>query len=136
MISMVGCIIQLYFTECYLLAVMSYDQYLAVCRPLQYPALMHGTICLRLVIGSWVSGFTVAAAVQAAMVSSLTFCDGNELDLFFCEASGEALLLRSPASHSGLHESNSTGDSSPIWNNLSLLLEDSLHSLAYTFHDL
>ena len=91
MISMVGCIIQLYFsgalgsTECYLLAVMSYDRYLAVCQPLQYPALMHGTICLRLVIGSWVSGFTVAAAVQVAMVSSLTFCDGNEIDHFFCD---------------------------------------------------
>ncbi|KAB0341974.1 hypothetical protein FD754_018900 [Muntiacus muntjak] len=90
-ISVVGCIIQLYFfgalgsTECYLLAVMSYDRYLAVCRPLRYPTLMHGTICLRLVIGSWVSGFTVAAAFQAAMVPSLTFCDSNEIDHFFCD---------------------------------------------------
>ena len=60
-ISMVGCIIQLYFfgalssTECYLLAVMSYDQYLAVCWPLHYPTLMHGTMCLRLVTGSQVA---------------------------------------------------------------------------------
>ncbi|XP_004606481.2 olfactory receptor 11A1-like [Sorex araneus] len=90
-ISMVGCIIQLYFfgalgsTECYLLAVMSYDRYLAVCRPLHYPTLMHGTVCVRLVIGSWVSGFTVAAAFQAAMISSLTFCGGNEIDHFFCD---------------------------------------------------
>ncbi|XP_003420905.1 olfactory receptor 11A1-like [Loxodonta africana] len=90
-ISMVGCIIQLYFfgalgsTECYLLAVMSYDRYLAVCRPLHYPTLMHGMMCVGLVIGSWVSGFTVAAAFQAAMVSSLTFCGDNEIDHFFCD---------------------------------------------------
>lgn len=90
-ISMAGCVMQLYFfgalgsTECYLLAVMSYDRYLAVCRPLHYPTLMHGTICVGLVIGSWFSGFTVAAAFQAAMVTSLTFCGGNEIDHFFCD---------------------------------------------------
>lgn len=90
-ISMAGCIVQLYFfgalgsTECYLLAVMSYDRYLAVCQPLRYPTLMHGTICLGLAIGSWVSGFTVAASFQAAMVSSLTFCGSNEIDHFFCD---------------------------------------------------
>lgn len=88
---MAGCVMQLYFfgalgsTECYLLAVMSYDRYLAVCRPLHYPTLMHGTICVGLVIGSWFSGFTVAAAFQAAMVTSLTFCGGNEIDHFFCD---------------------------------------------------
>ncbi|XP_008824992.2 olfactory receptor 10A7-like [Nannospalax galili] len=90
-ISMMGCIVQLYFfgalgsTECYLLAIMSYDRYLAVCWPLHYPTLMHGTLCVRLVIGSWLSGFTVAAAFQAAMLSSLTFCGGNEIDHFFCD---------------------------------------------------
>nr|XP_017512209.2 olfactory receptor 11A1-like [Manis javanica] len=90
-ISMVGCVIQLYFfgalgsTECYLLTVMSYDRYLAVCRPLHYPTLMRGTISVGLVIGSWVSGFTVAAVFQAAMVSSLTFRGGNEIDHFFCD---------------------------------------------------
>ncbi|KAM9576914.1 LOW QUALITY PROTEIN: olfactory receptor 11A1-like [Trichechus inunguis] len=90
-ISLVGCIIQLYFfgalgsTECYLLPVMSYDRYLAVCRPLHYPTLMHGTMCAGLVIGSRVSGFTVAAAFQAAMVPSLTFCGDNEIDHFFCD---------------------------------------------------
>uniref|UniRef100_M3XSF8 G-protein coupled receptors family 1 profile domain-containing protein n=1 Tax=Mustela putorius furo TaxID=9669 RepID=M3XSF8_MUSPF len=79
-----GCVMQLYFfgapgsTECYLLAVM-----LAVCQPLHYPTLMHGTICMWLVIDSWFSGFTVAAVFQAVMVASLTFCGGNEIDHFF-----------------------------------------------------
>uniref|UniRef100_A0A8C0DYE1 Olfactory receptor n=1 Tax=Balaenoptera musculus TaxID=9771 RepID=A0A8C0DYE1_BALMU len=71
-ISMVGYITQLYFfgalgsTECYLLAVMSYDRYLTICRPLHYPTLMHRTICLGL-------------------LSSLTFYGGNEIDHFFCD---------------------------------------------------
>ncbi|ELV11897.1 olfactory receptor 10A7 [Tupaia chinensis] len=100
-ISMTGCIIQLYFfgalgsTECYLLAVMSYDRYLAVCQPLHYPTLMNGTICVRLIIGSWVSGFTVAAVFQATMVSTLTFCDGNEIDHFFCDLKPLQKLSRS-----------------------------------------
>ncbi|KAM4799718.1 olfactory receptor 11A1-like [Urocitellus parryii] len=89
--SMVCCIIQLYFfgalgsTECCLLAVMSYDRYLAVCWPLHYPTLMHKTLCMGLAVGSWLSGFTVAAAFQGAMVSSLTFCGDNEIDHFFCD---------------------------------------------------
>lgn len=90
-ISMVGCITQLYFfgalgsTECYLLAVMSYDRYLAVCWPLHYTTLLHRTLSLGLAIGSWLCGFSVAAAFQAAMLSSLTFCGGNEVDHFFCD---------------------------------------------------
>ncbi|XP_050998406.1 LOW QUALITY PROTEIN: olfactory receptor 11A1-like [Acomys russatus] len=90
MISMVGCVIQLYFfgalrsTECYLLAVMSYDWYLAVCWPLHYSTLLHGTLCVGIAIGSWLCGFSVAAAFQAAMLSSLTFCGGNKVDHFFC----------------------------------------------------
>ncbi|CAD7682743.1 unnamed protein product [Nyctereutes procyonoides] len=90
-ISMACCVMQLYFfgalgsTECYLLAAMSYDRYLAVCRPLHYSTLMHGAICVGLVIGSWVSGFTVTAAFQAAVVTSLNFCGGNEIDHFFCD---------------------------------------------------
>ncbi|EPY74853.1 olfactory receptor 11A1-like protein [Camelus ferus] len=90
MISIIGCIIQLYFfgalgsTECYLLAMTSYDRYLAICWPLLCPTLLNGTIYVGLVIGSWVSDFTVTAAFQAAMVSSLTFCSGNKIDHFFC----------------------------------------------------
>lgn len=91
MISMLGCITQLYFfgalgsTECYLLAVMSYDRYLAICRPMHYSTLLHGTLCVELAIGSWLCGFSVAAAFQAAMLSSLNFCGGNEVDHFFCD---------------------------------------------------
>ncbi|XP_051034991.1 LOW QUALITY PROTEIN: olfactory receptor 11A1-like [Phodopus roborovskii] len=87
-ISMVGCIIQLYFfgalgsTECYLLAVMPYDWYLAVCWPLHYLTLLHGTLTVGLTIASWLCGFS-AAVFQAAMLSSLTFCRGNYIDHFF-----------------------------------------------------
>ncbi|XP_065270024.1 olfactory receptor 11L1-like [Emys orbicularis] len=56
-ISFSGCIIQLYsfgflvVTECFLLAAMSYDRYLAICKPLHYSALMNGRFCLQLAAG-------------------------------------------------------------------------------------
>ncbi|CAM5157935.1 unnamed protein product [Eretmochelys imbricata] len=56
-ISVSGCFAQLYCfgflaaTECYLLAAMSYDQYLAICKPLHYAALMNSRLCLQLAGG-------------------------------------------------------------------------------------
>lgn len=46
--------------ECYLLAVMSYDRYLAVCKPLHYVTLMNCKLCIALTAGAWVSGFTIS----------------------------------------------------------------------------
>ncbi|XP_055988481.1 olfactory receptor 2J1-like [Sorex fumeus] len=89
-ISYAGCMIQLYFflvlgaTECVLLVVMSYDRYVAVCRPLHYNVIMHPRYCRLLAVATWVSGFTVSA-----LHSSFTFwvplCGHNRVDHFFCE---------------------------------------------------
>ncbi|KAM7150761.1 olfactory receptor 10A7-like isoform 1-T2 [Macrochelys suwanniensis] len=89
-ISVGGCITQCYFvgflaaTECYLLAVMSYDRFLAICKPLHYITLMNGRFCLQLAAGSWVSGL-LASSIVTGMVLQLTFCGPNEIDHFFCE---------------------------------------------------
>uniref|UniRef100_A0A8D0L8N7 Olfactory receptor n=1 Tax=Sphenodon punctatus TaxID=8508 RepID=A0A8D0L8N7_SPHPU len=89
-ISLSGCIAQLYFfgflatTECYLLAVMSYDRYLAICKPLHYATLMSGSSCLLLVALSWISGFLVSA-ILIGLISQLTFCGPNHIDHFFCD---------------------------------------------------
>ncbi|XP_026515006.1 olfactory receptor 10A7-like [Terrapene carolina triunguis] len=89
-ISVGGCITQCYFvgflaaTGCYLLAAMSYDRYLAICKPLHYTTLMNGRFCLQLAAGSWVSGL-LASSIVAGMVLQLTFCGPNEIDHFFCE---------------------------------------------------
>ncbi|XP_005312510.2 olfactory receptor 10A7-like [Chrysemys picta bellii] len=89
-ISIGGCITQCYFfgffaaTECYLLAAMSYDRYLAICKPLHYATLMNGSFCLQLAAGSWISGL-LASSVVTGMMLQLPFCGPNEIDHFFCE---------------------------------------------------
>ncbi|XP_030395337.1 olfactory receptor 1020-like [Gopherus evgoodei] len=89
-ISVSGCITQLHFfgflaaTECYLLAAMSYDRYLAICKPLQYAICMNGRNCLWLASGSWISGF-LGSTIMTFLVSKLTFCGPNEIDHFFCD---------------------------------------------------
>ncbi|KGL99749.1 Olfactory receptor 10A7, partial [Charadrius vociferus] len=69
--------------ECYLLAVMSYDRYLAVCKPLHYITLMNHKLCIALAAGAWVSGFTVSFVITLLM-SQMVYCDCREIDHFFC----------------------------------------------------
>ncbi|XP_024067588.2 olfactory receptor 6N1-like [Terrapene carolina triunguis] len=89
-ISVNGCFIQLNFfgflvgAECYLLAAMSYDRYLAICKPLHYAARMKGKFCLQLAAGSWLWPF-VASTLLVCLVSQLIFCGPNEIDHFFCD---------------------------------------------------
>lgn len=89
-ISVAGCLTQFYFfgslaaTECLLLAVMSYDRYLAICQPLRYPMLMTGHLCIGLAASSWLCCFLLTA-ITMALLSRLTFCGPNEIDHFFCD---------------------------------------------------
>ncbi|XP_065270932.1 olfactory receptor 6N1-like [Emys orbicularis] len=89
-ISVSGCIMQFYWfgflvtTECYLLAVMSYDRYLAICKPLHYAALMNGRFCIQVAAGSWISSF-VASTTIVCLMSQLMFCGPKEIDHFFCD---------------------------------------------------
>uniref|UniRef100_A0A8C3SUA7 Olfactory receptor n=1 Tax=Chelydra serpentina TaxID=8475 RepID=A0A8C3SUA7_CHESE len=97
-ISFGGCITQFYIfgsllaTECLFLSVMSYDRYLAICKPLHYAALMNGRFCLQLTACSWVSGF-LAPLPTMLLMSQFTFCGPNELDHFFCDLSPVIKLL-------------------------------------------
>ncbi|XP_029440332.1 olfactory receptor 1020-like [Rhinatrema bivittatum] len=89
-ISFPACATQLYFfislgsIECTLLAVMAYDRYVAVCNPLCYPIVMNKAVCLRLVAGSWLSGF-LNSAVHTSMTFHLPFCSSNQIQQFFCD---------------------------------------------------
>ncbi|XP_048675134.2 olfactory receptor 5AP2-like [Caretta caretta] len=84
------CITQLFFfgasasIECFLLAVMAYDRYLAICNPLSYKVIMNFRVCLLLVYASWITGFSVSALV-VGMVPQLNFCGPNEINNFFCD---------------------------------------------------
>nr|XP_003224593.1 PREDICTED: olfactory receptor 6F1-like [Anolis carolinensis] len=97
-ITVTGCIAQLYLffalgsTECFLLATMAYDRYLAICRPLHYPALMTLQLTTWLVIAAWVGGF-LAPLVPIVLISQLSFCGPREIHHFFCDAG--PLLRRS-----------------------------------------
>ncbi|KAM4808042.1 olfactory receptor 5A2-like [Rhinophrynus dorsalis] len=89
-ISHTECLTQLCFvhsvgpTEFFLLTVMAYDRYLAICFPLRYATLMSNQICLCLVIGSWMSGFLTgwSLTIPTAM---LRFCGPNLINSFFCD---------------------------------------------------
>ncbi|XP_053120613.1 olfactory receptor 11L1-like [Hemicordylus capensis] len=86
------CIMQYFFfgglagTECYLLSVMSYDRYLAICKPLHYAALMNSRLWRHLACGSWLNGFLASATVTSFM-SQLKFCGPNVINHFFCDSS-------------------------------------------------
>uniref|UniRef100_A0A8C3SXW6 Olfactory receptor n=1 Tax=Chelydra serpentina TaxID=8475 RepID=A0A8C3SXW6_CHESE len=90
-ISVIGCFTQLYMfgslacTECYLLAAMSYDRYLAICKPLHYSALTNTRFCLQLAAGSWLNG-CLATAIVILFMSHLIFCGPNDIDHFYCDA--------------------------------------------------
>ncbi|KAM6448879.1 olfactory receptor 5AP2-like [Liasis olivaceus] len=89
-ISFQLCFVQHYFfaslgaVECYLLSVMSYDRYLAICHPLHYTIQMSGRFCVQLVGGSFLSGF-LAISITITLVSNLAFCGPNEINHFFCD---------------------------------------------------
>ncbi|XP_065270052.1 olfactory receptor 6M1-like [Emys orbicularis] len=89
-ISLPGCCLQLYVfsflgtTECFLLTGMSYDRYLAICRPLHYVTLMSPRTCLLLAVASWTCGF-VAPSFTVITTSKLAFCSQGEINHFFCD---------------------------------------------------
>ncbi|KFO21727.1 olfactory receptor 9G4 [Fukomys damarensis] len=89
-ISLAGCGAQFFFscvaayTECYLLAAMAYDRYVAVCSPLLYSGIMSTSLCTGLVAGCYTGGFLNAMA-HTVNTFRLSFCGKNIIDHFFCD---------------------------------------------------
>ncbi|XP_070263779.1 olfactory receptor 6C2-like [Myotis yumanensis] len=86
-----ACVGQVFFTdlfgvtEFFLLAAMSYDRYVAICRPLHYVTIMSSTVCRRLVFCCWVAGlFIIIPPLSLGL--NLEFCDSNVIDHFICDA--------------------------------------------------
>ncbi|XP_037695415.1 olfactory receptor 9I1-like [Choloepus didactylus] len=71
-------------TECFLLAVMAYDRYVAVCNPLLYATAMTPQCCLGLVAGAY-AGAMVNSVIRTGCTFSLSFCKSNHVDFFFCD---------------------------------------------------
>ncbi|XP_045342834.1 olfactory receptor 6M1-like [Leopardus geoffroyi] len=88
-ISFAGCITQVYFyfflgtVEFILLAVMSFDRYVAICNPLRYTIIMNRRVCLLLVLGCWAGAF-LSVLCPIIVVSRLPYCH-REISHFFCD---------------------------------------------------
>ncbi|XP_001367297.3 LOW QUALITY PROTEIN: olfactory receptor 1440-like [Monodelphis domestica] len=89
-ISFGGCTAQYFIfsgmglTECCLLAAMAYDRYAAICNPLLYTSIMSPTLCVWMVVGSYLSGF-FDSMIQLCSLLQLYFCGPNVIDHFFCD---------------------------------------------------
>ncbi|XP_058414032.1 olfactory receptor 6C74-like [Diceros bicornis minor] len=89
-ISYNSCIAQVFFafllgaSEFYLLAAMSYDRYVAICKPLHYATIMNSKICIQLVLSCWFAGFFVIFP-PLLLGLELDFCDSITVDHFYCD---------------------------------------------------
>ena len=86
-----NCISQIFFadlfgvTEFFLLATMSYDRYVAICKPLHYMTIMNNMVCRRLILCCWMAGLLIIIP-PLSLGLHLEFCDSNVIDHFFCDA--------------------------------------------------
>ncbi|KAE8620589.1 hypothetical protein XENTR_v10010348 [Xenopus tropicalis] len=101
-VAFAGCICQLYIfglctVQCLLLAVMSFDRYLAICYPLRYISIMSLDVCLQLVVGCWLSVFVFITG-ESILVYQLDFCGFNQIDHFFCDVGPFVALSTSDTS--------------------------------------
>ncbi|XP_006032303.2 olfactory receptor 2G3-like [Alligator sinensis] len=89
-ISFMGCAVQMYLslafgmTECFLLGVMAYDRYVAICHTLQYRVIMNRKVCAQMAVMSWTCSL-LSSMVINVMTLRLPFCGPNTLNHYFCE---------------------------------------------------
>ncbi|XP_036156552.1 olfactory receptor 6C2-like [Myotis myotis] len=85
-----SCVIQIFFTdlfgatEFFLLATMSYDRYVAICKPLHYVTIMNSRVCRRLILWCWTAGLLIMIP-PLSLGLNLEFCDSNVIDHFVCD---------------------------------------------------
>nr|KAF6315106.1 olfactory receptor family 1 subfamily J member 1 [Myotis myotis] len=105
-ISYAGCISQVYFflfwgdLDSLLLTSMAYDRYVAICHPLHYTTIMSQSLCVLLVIVSWVQS-CASALLHTLLLARLSFCGDNTLSHFFCDLS---TLLKLSSSDTTVNE--------------------------------
>ncbi|KAM6033109.1 olfactory receptor 14A16-like [Theristicus caerulescens] len=85
-----GCAAQVFWflflvvAEYFLLTVMAYDRYIAICKPLHYGTLLGSRACVHMAAAAWGTG-CLNAVLHTANTFSLPLCKGNAVDQFFCE---------------------------------------------------
>lgn len=90
MISLNECVAQFYFlclaetADCFLLAAMAYDRYVAICSPLLYHTRMSKKLCIQMTIATFIAS-NLHSMIHAGLLLRLTFCRSNQIDHFFCD---------------------------------------------------
>ncbi|XP_004640066.1 olfactory receptor 10Z1 [Octodon degus] len=89
-ISYTGCAAQMFFsaswacTNCFLLAVMGFDRFVAICAPLHYASRMNPTFCSQLIFASFLSGYLFGLGMTM-VIFRLSFCSSHRIQHFFCD---------------------------------------------------
>ncbi|XP_030046655.1 olfactory receptor 1020-like [Microcaecilia unicolor] len=89
--SLIGCATQFYFiamlasAECFLLSMMAYDRYIAICNPLLYTAVMTKKVCIQLLGNAYIISLTYSL-IQTGNIFSMSFCGSNKINHFYCDA--------------------------------------------------
>ncbi|XP_069328614.1 olfactory receptor 5K3-like [Eulemur rufifrons] len=89
-ISLHECMAQFYFlclaetADCFLLAAMAYDRYVAICSPLQYHTKMSRKLCIQMTTGAYIAGH-LHPIIEVGLLFRLTFCRSHQINHFFCD---------------------------------------------------
>ncbi|XP_011783034.1 PREDICTED: olfactory receptor 5K2 [Colobus angolensis palliatus] len=89
-ISLYECTVQFYFlctvetADCFLLAAMAYDRYVAICSPLQYHITMSKKLCIQMTTGAFIAG-NLHSMIHVGLVFRLVFCGSNHINHFYCD---------------------------------------------------
>ncbi|KAM6162533.1 olfactory receptor 5K3-like [Erethizon dorsatum] len=89
-ISLCECMAQFYFlclaetTDCFLLAAMAYDRYVAICSPLQYHTMMSKKLCIQMITGAYIAG-NLHPMIEVVFLFRLIFCGSHQIKHFFCD---------------------------------------------------
>ncbi|XP_006868701.1 PREDICTED: olfactory receptor 5K4-like [Chrysochloris asiatica] len=90
LISLHECMVQFYFlclaetTDCFLLAAMAYDRYVAICIPLQYHTMMSKQLSIQMTMGSYIAG-SLHPMIHVTLLLRLRFCASHQINHFFCD---------------------------------------------------
>ncbi|XP_062930893.1 olfactory receptor 5K1, partial [Cynocephalus volans] len=89
-LSLYECMAQFYFlctvetADCFLLAAMAYDRYVAICSPLQYHTVMSKKLCIQMTTGAFVAG-NLHSIIHVGLLFRLVFCGSNHINQFYCD---------------------------------------------------
>uniref|UniRef100_A0A8D1LY95 Olfactory receptor n=1 Tax=Sus scrofa TaxID=9823 RepID=A0A8D1LY95_PIG len=89
-ISLYECMAQFYFlclaesADCFLLAAMAYDRYVAICNPLQYHTRMSKKLCIQMTTAAYIAG-NLHSMIHVGLLFRLTFCRSHQINHFFCD---------------------------------------------------